>query len=72
MGKADLIHSAFCKIAGRLAAARRQSDFVCGDCERAARCSLPPTDNCIARVEQIIRGDWKLRRRAKTMSEWGV
>ena len=66
------IHNAFCKIAGKLTPIRRQPNFVCGDCERSARCGLPPSDNCIAKAEQIARDNWKFRRRARMLSPWGV
>jgi len=51
----------------RIVAMRRTSEFTCGDCERSDRCGLPPSDTCIIRAEQIARGDWKRRRRAKAL-----
>jgi hypothetical protein len=50
----------------------RPADFTCGDCERSARCSLPPSENCIARAEQLESGDWKLKRRARSMLQQGM
>jgi len=63
--------SAFRSIAGafsrQIAVMRRTSLFTCGDCERSDRCGLPPSDTCIIRAEQMARGDWKARRRAKAL-----
>jgi hypothetical protein len=59
-------------IASKLVTAQRRNDFVCGDCERSERCALPPNDNCIIRAEQIARGDWKARRRARTLTQLGM
>jgi len=52
-----------------IATIRRRSAFNCGDCERSDRCGLPPSDTCMIRAEQIARGDWKARRRAKALRE---
>jgi len=30
-------------------------DFVCGQCERWERCSMPPNERCIPRLEQMER-----------------
>ena len=51
----------------QIAAMRRTSEFTCGDCERSDRCGLPPSDTCIIRAEQMARGDWKARRRARAL-----
>jgi hypothetical protein len=59
------IRGIIAQLASRIATARRTSDFTCGDCERSDRCGLPPSDTCIARAEQIARGEWKARRQAK-------
>jgi hypothetical protein len=59
----------FARVANRIATMRRVADFTCGDCERSDRCGLPPSDTCIVRAEQIARGDWKVRRRAKFLME---
>ena len=67
MGLSNAIRDIFTEVSNRIVAMRRQSDFTCGDCERSDRCGLPPSDTCIARAEQIARGDWKLRRRAKVL-----
>jgi Zn-dependent alcohol dehydrogenase len=50
------------KVSEWVAAMRRMSKFTCGDCERSDRCGLPPSDLCVARLEQIARGDWRARR----------
>ena len=52
-----------------ITALRLKSEFVCGDCERWARCGLASSEQCIVRAQQIARGDWKLRRRVKALSE---
>ena len=54
----------------KLVALRPGSDFTCGDCERSDRCGLPPSKTCIVRAEQIARGDWKAKRRAKLVIGW--
>jgi hypothetical protein len=54
-------------VSARLAGMVRTSDFTCGDCERSDRCGLPPSDTCVIRAEQMARGDWKARRRAKAL-----
>jgi hypothetical protein len=69
----NAIYGIFGKISERLAARRRLADFTCGDCERLHRCNLSPSSNCIARQEQIARGDWKARRVARALlyeSRW--
>ena len=48
-----------------MTAGRRLAGFTCGDCYRVSHCNLSPTDNCIVRQEQIARGDWKARRKAR-------
>jgi hypothetical protein len=63
------IRGIFAKVASRIATMRRQSEFTYGDCERLDRCGLPPSDTCIVRAEQIARGDWVVRRRAKALIE---
>lgn len=70
MRAANPIHGVFAKFASTVAALRRRSDFTCGDCERTDRCGLPPSDRCIIRAAQIARGDWKIKRRAKALSQW--
>ena len=63
--------NAICRIFGRIsdeiAARRRLSDFTCGDCNRSYRCNLSPSDDCIARQEQIARGDWIAKRKARAL-----
>jgi hypothetical protein len=58
----------FARIAAAVATLRRQSEFSCGDCERAASCGLPPSEDCVIRAAQLARGDWKLRRQARVLS----
>jgi hypothetical protein len=55
------------KLASTLASRRRSADFVCADCKRWARCGMPSSDNCIYRAEEIARGDWRVRRRVKSI-----
>jgi len=61
------IRSVLAGIAKRNAARRRLADFTCADCDRWQRCDLPPNTRCLARQEQIARGDWEDRRRAKAL-----
>jgi hypothetical protein len=61
------IRGIFTEVSSRIVAMQREPDFTCGDCERSDRCGLPPSDTCIVRAEQMARGDWKLRRRAKAL-----
>jgi len=63
----DAIRGIFQELSDRNAARRRRAGFTCGDCERSYRCNLDPDENCIARQEQIARGDWKVRRRARSL-----
>jgi hypothetical protein len=70
MRATNAVHGVFSKLASTMAALRRRSNFICEDCERSARCGLPPSDRCIVRAAQIARGDWKLRRRARALSRW--
>lgn len=46
----------------------QDSEFTCGDCERKDRCSLPPSDNCIAKAEQMARSDWQSKKRYQRLS----
>jgi hypothetical protein len=43
------------RIAGFIVASMREPEFTCGDCERNARCGLPPTPDCVVRAAQIER-----------------
>jgi len=63
----DAIRGLFGKISDRITARRRLAGFTCGDCDRVGRCNLTPDENCVARQEQIARGDWKAKRRAKAL-----
>ncbi len=60
----DVIYRGAAKL---IAALRSKSEFSCADCEKCDRCGLSSSENCIARMEQIERGDWKWRRRAKAL-----
>ena len=45
--------------------ARRPSDFMCGDCKRVETCGMPPSQDCVVRLEQIERNrslGWAIRR----------
>jgi len=53
------------------AAARAQlaalSEFSCAHCERFEKCGLPPSDDCVEKLEQIERGDdWRYRPAARS------
>jgi hypothetical protein len=63
----NAIRGVFRRISEEIATRRRLTDFTCGDCDRSHRCNLSPSDSCIARQEQIARGDWKIRRRARAL-----
>jgi hypothetical protein len=63
----DAMRGIFGRISHWIAARRRFSDFSCGDCDRAYRCNLSPSDDCIARQEQIARGYWKAKRRDRAL-----
>jgi hypothetical protein len=55
----------------RAVAARRRPNFTCGDCERWQRCALPPSDNCVIRVEQMSRAEeHQSTRRANALAPW--
>jgi hypothetical protein len=56
------------RLSGFLSGLFRETEFTCSDCERWARCGLPPNDDCVVRAAQLERGDWKLRRRARALS----
>jgi hypothetical protein len=64
------IQGVFASFARMVVALRQRPDFTCGDCERADRCGLPPSDRCIVRAAQIARGDWNKKRRANALSQW--
>jgi hypothetical protein len=68
MRAATVIRDVLNKLASTLASLRQPTDFVCGDCERWARCGMPSSDNCIFKAEQIARGDWQMRRLSKVLS----
>jgi len=68
MSASNPVRKVFAGLASSIAALRRQSDFVCADCERWARCGLASSDQCIIRAQQIERGDWKFKRQARALS----
>ena len=47
---------------------RWDSELTCGDCEWMDRYSLPSSDSCIAKAEQMARGDWKSKKRYKRLA----
>ena len=55
------------RLAALRVALKRQSEFSCSDCERWQQCGLPPKADCIERVAQMERGDWKVRRDARAL-----
>lgn len=67
MRASNPIRKLFARFAARVEALRRQSDFVCADCERWARCGLASSEHCIVRAQEIERGDWKMRRRVQAL-----
>jgi len=68
MGAAPLVRDLVNKLASTLRSLRQPAEFVCGDCERWARCGMPSSDNCIFKAEQIARGDWQMKRLSKALS----
>lgn len=65
---AALVRDLVNKLASTLRSLRQPTEFVCGDCERWARCGMPSSDNCIFKAEQIARGDWQMKRLSKALS----
>jgi hypothetical protein len=65
----DAIQTMFTKLASPIAMRRRRHDFECGECERWERCGLPPSDDCIVKIEQIMRSDGRSIRRP-TLPRW--
>ena len=67
------IHSFRTLISGikdRLAAAARKRELLyCSECERSERCGLPPSDDCIYKLEQIERNRGRPPRRAAWYKE---
>jgi hypothetical protein len=64
------IQDVFAGFARAVAALRRRPEFSCGDCERSDRCGLPPSDRCIVKAAQIVRGDWSRKRRVSLLGQW--
>jgi hypothetical protein len=64
------IRAGIAKLANKIAALRRHSEFTCGDCERVERCGLPPSEDCLIRIEQLSREDRYLGERARSLSPW--
>ena len=65
---AALVRDLVNRLASTLRSFRKPAEFVCGDCERWARCGMPSSDDCIFKAEQIARGDWQMRRLSKALS----
>jgi hypothetical protein len=65
---AALVRDLVNKLASALRSLRQPTEFVCGDCERRARCGMPSSDNCFFKAEQIARGDWQMKRLSKALS----
>lgn len=51
----DAVRGIYADLASFLAAQRRLSRFVCGDCERWEQCGQAPSRQCVARLAQIER-----------------
>jgi hypothetical protein len=68
MRVANIVRGFVKELASTLASLPQSTDFVCGDCERWARCGMPSSDNCIYKAEQVARGDWQRRRLTKALS----
>ena len=64
----DVARTALDAIRNATRGVQSDSEFTCGDCERKDRCSLPPNDNCIAKAEQMARGDWKTKKRYQRLA----
>jgi hypothetical protein len=65
---AAFVRDSIAKLVSTLQSVRRRTEFVCGDCERWTQCSMPSSDNCIFKTEQIARGDWQMKRLSKALS----
>ncbi len=62
----DTVREIFTMLANFIAAQRRLSRFVCGDCERWEQCGLAPGRQCVVRLAQIERyGDRPSPRRLR-------
>ena len=61
---ADIVH----KAASALWSLRQPVEFTCSDCELWARCSMPSSEDCTFKAEQIARGDWQTKRLTKALS----
>jgi hypothetical protein len=59
----EAIGGFFDKLAA-LAARKRGSEPVCGQCERWERCGLPPNRNCIVMAAQVARDEGRSVRQA--------
>jgi hypothetical protein len=64
----DVARTAFDAVRIAIRGVLQTSEFICGDCERQKRCSLPSSNNCIAKAEQMARGDWKSKKRYKRLA----
>jgi hypothetical protein len=64
----SILGTLWAAIARVVATERRLSRFTCGDCDRWARCGLPPDANCVYRAAQVADDEWRLRRRARSLA----
>ena len=70
MAPLSRIRTLFARIARYAGSQRRLSEFTCSDCERNARCGLPPSANCVHRAEAIARDEWRGRRHGTPPQLW--
>ena len=68
MDAAPFVRDLVKRLGSTVSSLRQSAEFVCGDCERWARCGMPSSDNCIFKAEQIARGDWQMKRLSKELS----
>lgn len=68
MDAAPFVRDLVKRLGSTVSSLRQSAEFVCGDCERWARCGMPSSDNCIFKAEQIARGDWQMKRLSKALS----
>jgi hypothetical protein len=68
MDVAPFVRDLIKRLGSTVRSLRQPSEFVCGDCDRWARCGMPSSDNCIFKAEQVARGDWQMKRLSKALS----
>lgn len=64
----DVARTALEAVRNAMRGVRPDPEFTCGDCERRDRCSLPPNNDCLAKAEQMTRGDWKTKKRYERLA----